>query len=524
MKIILSKYKWWGNEKIQVTGFIRSGDRYLWNEDLIEYFSGADNPDKFEQMLKSANGQFSVIIRWNGELLAAVDRLRNYPLFYTDSDGEFFISDDSYKLAALRPDIELNRSVVNSFLLSGYVINNLTLIENVFQIEAGSYVRHEGSVLTKYYHDPRYEITRNYDLITGAKELVDIFSMTLKDHLQALSDRFIAIPLSGGYDSRLVVSMVARYHPQNVLCYTYGIKKNPEIAIAKKVAERLGLKWINIIYDSELIDGFVAERSFKDYYPYASGLSSMFFLQEYFAVKYLKEHNIIPDDSVFIPGLSGDMLAGSYLFPRLKNQMNKMQMTNVIFTEFFRLINNDYNSKDNAIRLISERIPDTGCETWKVFETWDIKERHAKFIVNSAKVFMFFGYEYVLPLWDNNLIDFCMNMPFNLRLDRKLYEYSLRKYIFRDQGLNFSDEINPHRYKKRFQRIKESVIKPYLPGWFKNVFFNLRNQVLYDEMTKLLMAEYKREQIIPPRQPNYYNSYLTQWYLLKTKEHFRIKE
>ena len=62
-------------------------------------------------------------------------------------------------------------------------------------------------------------------------------------------------------------------------------------------------------------------KHLKNTYPYVSGLSSMFFMQEYFAVKYLKESHIIPDDSVFIPGFSGDVLAGSHLSMRNENAL-----------------------------------------------------------------------------------------------------------------------------------------------------------------------------------------------------------
>ena len=40
------------------------------------------------------------------------------------------------------------------------------------------------------------------------------------------------------------------------------------------------------------------------------------------------------------------------------------------------------------------------------FECWDCQERQAKFIVNSVRAYEFFGFEWRLPLFDAELMDF----------------------------------------------------------------------------------------------------------------------
>jgi hypothetical protein len=46
---------------------------------------------------------------------------------------------------------------------------------------------------------------------------------------------------------------------------------------------------------------------------------------------------------------------------------------------------------------------------------------------------------------------------------------------------------------------------------------------LYDEITKILLDDMDPSSVIVPRQPNYYNSYIIQWYLAKTAERFKLK-
>ena len=522
MKLYLSKLSWFNRNDIWVTGFILSGGRYLRNEALLSYFSGISTISEFEEKLKSANGQFSVVIKRESEIWAASDRLRNWPLFYSHIDREFIVSDNCYKLAEMQVEKQFDSNAVNCFLASGYVINNLTLLKNIYQVEAGSLVILGAEAKSCFYHKPSSGKIINKDMKTGAEELEEMLHDVFKKYFNALKDRFIAIPLSGGYDSRFVAGMASMYHPENILCYTYGRKDNPETALAKEVAGRLGLKWINIIYDSELIRDFMHDGFFEDYYPWVSNLTGMFFMQEYFSVRLLKFNNLIPVDSVFISGYSGDFIAGSYLTPIMKKNMDEKELSELIFREYFRLISLEKDKRSAVCDLIRESIPSGSSDAWKVIESWDMKERHAKFIINSAKVFSFFGYDYIFPLWDNQLVDYMLNLPYSLRMDRKLYEHTLRDHFFRENNLNLDHETNPAPIRKSYQRFKEAI-KPFLPSAIRNLFTDPYNPILYDEITKILLEEIDPLRVVAPRQPNYYNSYITQWYLIKTAERLKIK-
>ncbi|MBN1552549.1 hypothetical protein JW979_13825, partial [bacterium] len=55
------------------------------------------------------------------------------------------------------------------------------------------------------------------------------------------------------------------------------------------------------------------------------------------------------------------------------------------------------------------------------FESWDISERQSKFIVNSLRVYEFFGYDWWIPFWDKEFMDYwCRIRPKN-RLNQSLY-------------------------------------------------------------------------------------------------------
>jgi asparagine synthase (glutamine-hydrolysing) len=66
-------------------------------------------------------------------------------------------------------------------------------------------------------------------------------------------------------------------------------------------------------------------------------------------------------------------------------------------------------------------------EAADAFERWDCQERQAKFIVNSVRVYESFGYEWRLPLFDAELMDFWSRIPIEGRVGRRLYFEFVRK-------------------------------------------------------------------------------------------------
>ena len=81
MKCFLSKLSWYYSNNIRVTGFILSGEKLLREKELLDYFSDVNTISEFESKLRSANGQFSVVINRDNEIWAATDISRNWPLF-----------------------------------------------------------------------------------------------------------------------------------------------------------------------------------------------------------------------------------------------------------------------------------------------------------------------------------------------------------------------------------------------------------------------------------------------------------
>jgi len=83
-------YKWFHENSIYVKGYILTSDNKLLRDaELVNYFSSVETADDFKMKLQQANGLFSVVIKKEERIFAAVDSVRAFPLFYYQKDDFF---------------------------------------------------------------------------------------------------------------------------------------------------------------------------------------------------------------------------------------------------------------------------------------------------------------------------------------------------------------------------------------------------------------------------------------------------
>ena len=146
---------------------------------------------------------------------------------------------------------------VNSdeFLSIGFVAGEETLLQDIFQVQAGEYLIFDDNKLKKeFYFDylTKKISTKSFDELKS--EFLDILRDSIQRIIKLANGRHIVLPLSGGYDSRLIASLLKQANYQNVTCFTYGKKNSPEVIISKKVANELGFKWFFVEYNEQSIN------------------------------------------------------------------------------------------------------------------------------------------------------------------------------------------------------------------------------------------------------------------------------
>ncbi|HQQ67267.1 MAG TPA: asparagine synthetase B family protein [Candidatus Cloacimonadota bacterium] len=423
---------------VRVAGYLHHPQRgFLHSKALAEYFGACTDELDFVRCLKEANGCFAVVIQRPDLQLAAVDKLRSIPLFY-NAAGE--LSNDSESLAPLTLEAVKSspQKLLAEFLITGYVTGSDTLHPQLKQIPAGHYLRlipGQAAELKKYY---RYEHQSHARV--SIPELIEhqhaLHLAIIKDTISSLDGRLVVIPLSGGYDSRLLAALFGELKYDRIITFSYDSPRNPESLISQKVAKHLQLPWIFFEHSHKSwYDAFNSDLR-RSYYKHAVNASSSTHVQDWAAVREMRDRKLIPSDSVFIPGHSADFLQGSHLsaaFGR-SGDFSRDELIAKILAKHYRLWPNpepsDTETFCTRIQSIIDAPEDMSAErAADLFEYWDLQERQAKFILNSLRVYEFFGYDWRIPLWDKRLMDYWAAVPLSLRLGRKLWLHYADKHL-----------------------------------------------------------------------------------------------
>lgn len=393
-------------------------------------------------ILQRLNGFYAWVEQAPGRIRAAVDHIRSRPLFYACAGCRFYLSDDAEWVRQQVGDLEMDPVAREEFQLAGYVTGADTLFPNVKQLQAGEVLlamQQGDSVLVetqRYYRFLHTEPDQADE--PGLRARLDTVAVASMQRLiHYANGRQIVVPLSGGYDSRLIVTLLKRLGYDNLLTFTYGVPGNKESAYSKQVADALGLRWHFVEYGETLWRKAWLTPERWAYQKWASGWTSIAVLQDWLAVKILKEQGILEPDCLFVPGHTGDFISGGHIpvnaFERSRFTLN--DATDAVFSKHYELAPLKFFGTGEAIwgERIRDRMEREGIETdWEyadVCEKWEWQERQAKFIGNSVRLYEFFGYDWWIPLWDKAFVEFWETVPLQLRKHKRWYNiYVLQQF------------------------------------------------------------------------------------------------
>ncbi len=529
MKIFLKNnnaFKWHISEKISFKGYFYIDDFFYEKENALNFFKSIEKQSDVEETITSLNGVFTIIISLGDTTFIYSDITRSFPIFYTLQNNQLFLSDDIYYLKSKFNINDYDSTSEIELKASNHTYGKKTLLKNVYQIQASEYVeiKNESFVKSCFKYSYSIQKEKKSDYKTFTKSAYISFENSFKRLIKSLQNRTVVIPLSGGFDSRLITTILKKYNYKNIVCYTYGRKDSFEIENSKKTANTFGFQWYFIEYNEALIDGFLETNDFKKYVQFAGKLSSMPNLQEYFAVKYLKEHHLIPDNAIFIPGYAGDILGGSEYLINIPTNIDYKQLPDVILEK--KMANHIFNNKEkkHVLEIIEknfflfdenykQKIPET------VLDDFNIKERIAKFIFNSANFYTFFGYEFRFPFWDMELLNFFREIPIKQKQSKHLFDDVLINKYFKPFNVFFETELQPKPQKLWLQKIKKEV-KPFLPTFIKEKKIEKISWTNYKIMVQKMLFFLKSKNEKVKRTYNNYNEIITQWYIFISKNGF----
>jgi len=524
-------FTWSAKDGIWVKGFLfDSQGNFYQRENLCDYFNNISDSTVFVDRLKDANGHFSIVIETAEHILCAVDRVRSLPLFIAIDGSNLTISDDARKFdkeTICTPD----RIMERQFELTGYVLGNNTLFSAIKQLQGGELL-----IINKTSENQLYTFKKYYEHLhlnffeqneeNLLKKCSVISNNIFKRLIESVGSAKIILPLSGGYDSRYIAVMLKKLGYTNVLCYTYGRKESHEVSMSQKVAQTLGFEWIFVEYTDDL---WQMDKKFVEYLDYSHNYSSLPHIQEFYALEYLTSHKLIPAGSVFVPGFCGDLLGGSFLIEEdklAKIESNHISLAKYIFHKHFNLCRCQGKYNKEIISDITKYIEDykITCkdDLISINEHFFTLHKVTKFIVNSLRVYEFFGFEWRMPLWDNELIDFWYKIPNEKRRKSRLYNNYLLESVFKPYKLDIrkKESFTPASYIKA--KMPDVIKKPILYIINKYLLKNSRDFNSFNGLANRLVIEInsiknrteqnRTESIYTNENINYF---LARWYLAR---------
>jgi len=411
----------------------------------------------FTDLVKELNGCFALILKTDSRIFAAVDRIRSHPLFYGERKDSFLIDGEAQNVKDKIEADTINPYAVEEFLRSGYVSGDETLYFGIKQLRAGEAICVHRDTPEDLRRE-RYYTFYNKDKKTGsADRLIETLDRVLcnvfERLLKSAEGRKIVVPLSGGVDSRLIVSMLKRLGYKDVLCLSYGVPNNWETRLSRKVAEKIGYEWLYVPYSRKKWRDAYKSESWNSYFYSQDNLSSLPNGDEWIALRELKQNKSIPEDAVFVPGHTGDFITGGhlqYIFDRGNGRVTKEDLIDSILRKHYGLWPSRADLKGYLKERLVKYFDNISLESEQdiadAYEYWEWQERQAKFIVNSVRTYEFWGYEWRVPLWDSEMMDFWSRMPLNLKLGKELYLAYLNK---KDGTGLFGEDLNRKRLHRR---------------------------------------------------------------------------
>ena len=161
-------------------------------------------------MLSKLDGMFSLAIYDSriDELFLARDELGIKPLYFTERAGTYYFASEAKSLITDSSQLEIDIDGLSDYLVYQCFLGRETLLRGIYSVEPGKVITisDKGTISSDFSFTPSFDLANlsDRDWINLTREEV---TKSVEKHL--LSDREIAVFLSGGLDSSLVYALAS---------------------------------------------------------------------------------------------------------------------------------------------------------------------------------------------------------------------------------------------------------------------------------------------------------------------------
>lgn len=363
--------------------------------------------NKLFEVLKKIDGVFcgSIYDKNTDKIYLITDRHGLKLLYYYFLNGDFIWCSEVKGINSAKfVNNDKDDNSIKCFLEIGHLLGDNTLFKNIKLTEPASVYEFDVNhrILKHDYYWTWSEVKASNDTTDDAIEKINFF-FTKAIQKRVNYDEKIGVSLSGGLDSRFIVSTMYKLFPdQKFISYTFGNKGCMDEKIAKKVAKKVN--WPHILFDFNNINWFEIR---KNQIIITDGMLDM---QHMHGSEFSKEIGKLIN--INLHGYLGDVvLGGSYMKSNsLCNKYPSEDIARMYYGSFYKF-SNYYSSY---------------CKTEHIDPFLFINR--ARRMINMGLTGTQSVINHRIPFFDNDLLEFVYSLSDELRYSNSLYTKLLLRF------------------------------------------------------------------------------------------------
>lgn len=383
-------------------------------------------------------GSFTIVVldRIKKAVHLVCDRFGFAHLYYF-FDGEYFIFAPEMKAFLKYPhfDKTLNPDAIAFYLSGEGVWGNQTFFKGVNLLPEGSILTFSnGQIDLRKYYRPEYKIEESMNPEDVIEVAHNLYLRSLRKRLPEDKTIRILLPLSGGLDSRYLLSLLLELNYSNIHLFTHGDRLCRDYRIARDVAKTAGLNevhnrieinpewmvskavetvWLNegLFYFKNFHLLGIAETITPQMTPFVNGITGAYFSLgdgEFYSTDDIRKRSCNGSVQKEIENFSHFPLNHAVLKKICKAEVlgSIIQRSNTLLWDIFQ---------DNSY-------PEYFCDQ-KMFFIHFNRIKRVNSIIDMNK---YFFYD-ILPFVDDDLYDLYLTIPHHLRMNNQLYHAILKR-------------------------------------------------------------------------------------------------
>ncbi|NOH84542.1 hypothetical protein F0249_12025 [Vibrio sp. 03-59-1] len=411
------------------------GYRYYETESLCAYlhgdiFSGLNHSDPLMALIAShqegtllqelakANGYFSLMLydKVLNKAYFATDRYGMKPVYFWKQAERVCAVANELKSLAIHPSFDLtpDEGAIDAFTGLGQMLENQTWFENAERLGPSC-------LLTVDCDDNSYELSHYWtwakvnkvgsvaankaDALSfddATDKLYELYVQAMERCLSSVPNSTLAITLSGGLDSRVLLAEAVKQFSGNIETFTFGVEGCEDSVIAQQVSNIAGVTNHFRAIDE---DNWFAGRDNGVWT--SEGMFNIVHMHTLASVQKISDFS-----SFLLNGYCGDaVIGGSYLLGNALNQKPTQETLEQKYGEFAKYID------------LANPYYDCECTDPAMV----VSNRGVRFVASGSDL-LADRLHNLKPFMDTDLLDFVYSLPDEYRYNSRLYNAMLLKY------------------------------------------------------------------------------------------------